>query len=146
MSINFKVLNNDKLLPVDIRNIEKAEKDMKIMIPRDLKEFYKQIGYGTLYSPTYNTNLIMGPLTVRDFRLRQDYFENFTDIELYDDCEDNKLIFFEANEAAFMSIEIESEGKGSNKIYYYDVVIANSLVEFLNKMREDEKYYTALFK
>lgn len=84
----------------------------------------------------------MDPYSVRDFRLRVNDFEFYPDIEIYDEFENNKLIFFEANETALMSIELNEKDKSA--IYYYDIQIANSLEEFLTKIQEDDKYYLDL--
>lgn len=83
----------------------------------------------------------MDPLSVRDFRLKQNDFEFFPDIELYDNLED-ELIFFEANETAIISIKlVDSE---SSAIYYDEFKIANSLAEFLQKIAVDDMYYMDL--
>jgi hypothetical protein len=81
----------------------------------------------------------MDPYSIRDFRLRINDFEFYPDIEIYDEFESNKLIFFEGNESALMSIELNDNNE--NPIYYYDIQIATSLAEFLRKIEENDKYY-----
>jgi len=44
----------------------------------------------------------MDPYSVRDFRVRENDFEFYPDIEIYDEFENNKLIFFEGSESALM--------------------------------------------
>ena len=76
---------------------------------------------------------------IRYFRLRQGDFEFYPDIEIYDEYENGKLIFFEGSESALISIELTNDT--SSKIYYYDVKIADSLEEFLIKIQEEDNYY-----
>lgn len=84
----------------------------------------------------------MDPYSVRDFRLRDNDFEFYPDIEIYDEFENNKLIFFEGSESALMSIELNE--KNSSPVYYYDIQIADSLEEFLRKIEKNDKYYLEL--
>ncbi len=84
----------------------------------------------------------MGPSSIRDARLKVNDFEFYPDIEVYEDLEEDKLIFFEANESALLLIEISEEQ--NNAIYYDDIKIADSLEEFLKKIMEDDKYYIDL--
>lgn len=142
MAINFRKEKNDIFYNVEKSEIETAEKEMKLIIPKELKEFYLNIGYGFLEKSEFNINRIMDPLSVRDFRLRQNDFEFYPDIEIYDEFEEKKLIFFEANETALFSIEINS--KEESKIYYYNTVIANSLAEFFKRIHENDEYYLEL--
>lgn len=100
------------------------------------------VGYGFIKGSEFNINVIMDPYSVRDFRLRVNDFEFYPDIDIYDEFENNKLIFFEGSESALMSIELNE--KNSNLIYYYDIQIATSLDEFLRKIDEDDKYYLEL--
>lgn len=76
---------------------------------------------------------------VRDFRLRINDFEFYPDIEIYDEFENDKLIFFEGSESALMSIDLNDNNE--NPIYYYDIQIATSLTEFLRKIEENDQYY-----
>lgn len=122
--------------------IVEAEKAIGITIPDELKEFYRNLGYGFFCSEQGNINRLMDPLSVRDFRLRQNDFKYYPDIQIYDYFEENKLIFFEVNESMLFSIQTNIEGKC--KIYNYDKVIADSLEEFVTKIIENETYYRAL--
>ena len=58
---------------------------------------------------------------------------------VYNDVEDGKVIFYEVNESTLISIELCDKEK--NKIYLYDIKIADSLEEFLDKMLENDSYY-----
>ena len=81
----------------------------------------------------------MDPESVLDFRLRQNDFEFYTDIEIYDEFEEDKMIFFEENESVLISIGFGSDNSG--KIYYYDEEISKNLGEFLEKLLEDDTFY-----
>lgn len=81
----------------------------------------------------------MDPESVLDFRLRRHDFGFHLDIEIYNQFEDGKLVFFEANEVALLSIGFAAGNKG--KIYYYDKEIAPNLVEFLERLMEDDTFY-----
>jgi hypothetical protein len=109
------------------------------MFPKLLREFYLEIGYGFIGSEVGNINRIMDPESVLDFRLRQNDFEFYPDIEIYNEFEEDKMIFFEANESALISIGFDSDNSG--KIYYYDEEISKNLVEFLEKLSEDDTFY-----
>ena len=81
----------------------------------------------------------MDPESVLDCRLRQNDFEFYPDIEIYDEFEEDKMIFFEANESVLISIGFGSDNSG--KIYYYDEEISKNLGEFLEKLLEDDAFY-----
>ncbi|MGG0658095.1 SMI1/KNR4 family protein [Rummeliibacillus pycnus] len=122
--------------------IEEVEKKLNLKMPNELVNFYLEVGYGFIKGSEFNINRIMDPYSIRDFRLRINDFEFYPDIEIYDEFESNKLIFFEGNESALMSIELNNNNE--NPIYYYDIQIATSLSEFLRKIEENDKYYLDL--
>lgn len=112
-------------------------------IPSDLMDFWTNVGYGFIKSTNHNINRILDPISVVDFRLGQGDFEFLPDIELYKKFQDNKLIFFEGNESAYLSIGISGGIVG--KVFYYDVEVAGSLEEFLEKIIVNDMYYIDLF-
>lgn len=122
--------------------IKEVEKELGFKFPKELVDFYLEVGYGFIKGSEFNVNRIMDPYSLRDFRLRVNDFEFYPDIEIYDEFEDNKLIFFESNESALMSIELNENTRSA--IYYYDTQIATSLEEFLRKIEEDDNYYLDL--
>lgn len=133
---------DNSFFPVIEKEIMNVEKELDLKFPKELIHFYLEVGYGFINGSEYNINRMMDPYSVRDFRLRVNDFEFYPDIEIYDEFENNKLIFFEANETALMSIELN--GIDRSAIFYYDVKIANSLEEFLTKIQENDKYYLYL--
>lgn len=75
-----------------------------------------QVGYGFINGSEFNINRIMDVDSVRDFRLRQGDFEFYPDIDIYDEFEEDKLIFFEGSESALISIELTFRNVGIVKI------------------------------
>lgn len=134
----------NKFFQVSEEEISQLEDELKVRVPEDLKELLLEVGYGFINSSENNVNRIMDTTSIRDFRLRKGDFEFYPDIEIYDEYEDGKLIFFEGSESALLSIEL-TEGSNSS-IFYYDVKIADSLVEFLFKIQEDDNFYLELLE
>lgn len=135
----LKANNQNKFYPVKIEEINELEKDLNLNIPKELKDFLLKIGYGFINGSQYNVNRIMDTESIRDFRLRKGDFEFYPDIEIYDEYEEGKLIFFEGSESALISIELTDDN--SSNIFYYDIKIADSLEEFLMKIQEGDNYY-----
>ena len=131
--------NENKFYPVTIEEIKKLEDELKLSVPKELREFLLDVGYGFINGSEYNINRIMDTESIRDFRLRKGDFEFYPDIDIYDEYEEDKLIFFEGSESALISIELTS--KNISSIYYYDVKIADSLEEFITRIQEDDNYY-----
>ncbi|MGE7840979.1 SMI1/KNR4 family protein [Lysinibacillus sp. NPDC093712] len=142
-SYDFIKANKDNsFYPVTESEIEEVEKILNLKIPNELVNLYLQVGYGFIKGSEFNINRIMDPYSVRDFRLRMNDFEFYPDIEIYEEFEKNKLIFFEGSESALMSIELNDNNE--NPIYYYDIQIATSLTEFLMRIEKNDKYYIDL--
>lgn len=133
---------DSQFYPVCEADIEEVEGTLGLKFPFELRKFLLEVGYGFLQSSKDNINRIMGPSSIRDARLKVNDFEFYPDIELYEDLEEGKLLFFEANESALLLIEISEEQ--NNAIYYDDTKIADSLEEFLKKVMEDDNYYIDL--
>lgn len=135
----LKCNNQNKFYPVKIEEINELEKDINLNIPKELKDLLLEVGYGFINGSENNVNRIMDTDSIRDFRLRKGDFEFYPDIEIYDEYEEGKLIFFEGSESVLISIELTDAN--SSSIFYYDVKIADSLEEFLIKIQEDDNYY-----
>ncbi|TDL78984.1 SMI1/KNR4 family protein [Peribacillus frigoritolerans] len=143
MDYKFIETNHENTFyPVTENEIEAAEKELNLKFPEELINFYVKVGYGFIKGSEFNINRLMDPSSVRDFRLRVNDFEYYPDIEIYEEFESDKLIFFEGSESALMSIELNK--KNRSPVYYYDIQIASSLEEFLRKIVENDKYYLEL--
>lgn len=143
--MKFDFLKNNvgnKFFHVKEEEISQLEDELKVRVPKELRELLLEAGYGFINGSENNVNRIMDTGSIRDFRLRKGDFEFYPDIEIYDDYENGKLIFFEGSESALLSIELTESSKSS--IFYYDVKIADSLVEFLLKIQEDDNFYLEL--
>ena len=136
---NIKSNPSHQFYPLSKDQIKNSESKLGIVLPQFLRDFYLEIGYGFIGSEVGNINRIMDPESVLDFRLRQNDFEFYPDIEIYDEFEEDKMIFFEANESVLISIGFGSDNSG--KIYYYDEEISKNLGEFLEKLLEDDTFY-----
>ena len=135
------IKNNEKntFYPVKTEAIHKAEANMGIIIPDDLKMFYLNVGYGFLETSRHNINRIMGPGSVEEFYLGTGQFKNSEEVEIIGHYSKDKVVFFEVNESLFLSMGITKLNKG--KIYYYDEVIANNLSEFFDSYLQNERYF-----
>lgn len=134
--------SNNTFYPVTENEINSMEKALNLRIPIELKKFFLEVGYGFIKGSENNVNRIMDPYSIRDFRLRENDYKYYPDIEIYEEFEVDKLIFFEGNETALMSIDLNESS--NNPIYYYDTQIAGSLKDFLIEIEKDDKYYLEL--
>ena len=142
MIFDFVKTGTSRFLPVTSEDIQKLEEIIGKTIPNELLVFYKEIGYGFLNTKNFNIDRFMDPISVMEFRTKTGIYENYPYIDAFDNFQENKLIFFEQDESAYFSIEINSNE--SSRIFYYETVIADSLEEFLKKMMENDEYYFEL--
>ncbi|OAZ68642.1 Antitoxin YxxD [Bacillus siamensis] len=140
----IKTYKENTLYPVSENEILEVENKLGLRLPYDLRQFLLEIGYGFLKKSEYNINRILGPASIRDARLKVNDFEFYPDIEVYEELEEDKLIFFEANESALLLIALGNEQ--NNAIYYDDIKIADSLEEFLIELMKNDKYYLDLIE
>lgn len=130
---------------IQIKEIEEAEKKLRIKFPKELHDFYTEIGYGfarhDMYDIHYFSNRIMAPLDILSFITDEDVYKNDERRIDYKDYK-NQLPFYEVSEVSLLTIDLEeSKLDGKCKIYYFDDKIANSLLEFLDKMKIKADYY-----
>ena len=124
------------LYKVQRQNILDAEKRMKVKFPKDLFDFYVNYGYGFVDNEEGAFNRIMDPQSCADIRLREDPYTYDPDLEMYEEFERDAILFFEVVEGVYMSMGFED-----GKIYYADRVVADSLMEFLTKIK-NPSYWT----
>ncbi|MEK4313427.1 SMI1/KNR4 family protein [Bacillus sp. FSL P4-0334] len=139
-----KTYKENTFYPVSENEILEVENKLGLRLPYDLRQFLLEVGYGFLKKSEYNINRILGPASIRDARLKVNDFEFYPDIEVYEELEEDKLIFFEANESALLLIALGNEQ--NNSIYYDDIKIADSLEEFLIELMKNDKYYLDLIE
>lgn len=104
-----------------------AEKEVYEYYSENVDEYREMLENESLANKISPKIDIMGPYSVRDFRLRVNDFEFYPDIEIYDEFECDKQIFFEVSESALMSMSIELNEKKNSLVYYYDIQFATSL-------------------
>jgi antitoxin YxxD len=129
----FFKINEDKII--------NAEEKIKMKFPEELRNFYLEIGPGFLTSSSTKINRIMGPGNIAEFILEEGMYEGTSFCADYN-SDKSKIVFFEAFEEVFFSIEMN--GKDKNPVYFTDLKLSDSLEEFLHKMDEDNNFYEAL--
>ncbi|MDA1599549.1 SMI1/KNR4 family protein [Bacillus cereus] len=124
--------------PIYQDEIDEAESLLQMELPKELKRFYQEIGCGFLKSDKRTFfNRFMDPISVADFRLRQDIYEYNPNLD-----DEESLVFFEVTELNFLTIKFKEENElGQCPIYSEDEKIADSLEGFLIKMDENPDYY-----
>lgn len=124
-----------QFFPIKSNEVEQVEGELGIVFPKELRFFFAEIGYGPFVGEDeLDENCVLSPASIRDFRLRQGFFDAFPS---YD--EENKLVFFIGWESVPFSIEL-TDGEQS-AVYDNKKKIANSLEEFLSKIIEDPEYF-----
>ena len=107
-----KYILNEKndLLPLTKEDVDNAEKDMNIKIPKELKEFYINYGYGNINDMNFSCfNRLLAPSQCADVRLGRDYYKYDPELESYksDELIYNRMIFFEVNEGSYLTISLD---------------------------------------
>lgn len=125
-----------KAYTIPYESIKHAEERVGFEFPKELVSFYIEVGYGFVNNKQGAINRLIDPETCADIRLREDVYEFDPDLELYSSFEDDKMIFFEVNEGVYISIGIHD-----NQIYYLNHIIANGLLEFIEKISENPDYW-----
>lgn len=130
---------NNKFYAVEEESILKAESGMGLIIPKSLKLFFENVGYGFIETKSHNINRIMDPESIQEFFFEEGQFENLEEASLIKKYTRDKIVFFEANESLYLSIGTTKKNNG--KIFYYNENIADSLEDFFDKYSKDEKYF-----
>lgn len=136
---NIVQRRGNKFYHVNKSDIDDVQEELGVILPKALKEFYREVGYGFLCSERYNFNRLMSPKSLCDFRLRRGQFGNSSDLDLYEEYERDKIVFFEISEGSYLSIGFAKNNAG--KVFYGKEKIADSLKEFLVKYQDDETYF-----
>ena len=124
---------------IDSNLISEVEKF--IIIPKELKNFYIEFGYGFFHVESDSSFKLMSPEEYQQINLKQDFYEFDPALEIYDNLyNDTKFLFFEVVEGTYLAIDKE-DCNGKNAIYYFDERIANSLEEFIIKFDTERTYF-----
>lgn len=121
--------------------------EMHISIPDQLIKMYDELGYGRLNLDTNNPNSLYNDYRILDVMEILDIYQktntyflfDFSEYESFENHWRSQLIFFELSEDTFFSIGVESNNYGH--IFDNDIKLADSLVEFFNKLILDPVFY-----
>lgn len=134
---------HDELVFFQIDDAEKevayVENELGIQLPQDLRRFYNEIGYGFVCTNYDNLfNRLLSPIEIYDFYKGINEYEND---ERRGDCslERNAIAFYEVSEDVFLTVKSDEQNQAN--IYYFDELVAESLMEFIDKMLEKPNYY-----
>ncbi|SDY79175.1 SMI1/KNR4 family protein [Bacillus sp. 166amftsu] len=138
-----EISSDDKhvFYPTGTDEIKSIENEWGEKFPRELKQFYNEIGYGFVCKSIESRfNRIMGPGSVLDFINGEDIYMD--DIRLDHYTDENELVFYEVSELSCLVMNLDAEdADGCCPIYYEGDLIANSLGDFLRKMNKNPNYY-----
>lgn len=133
---------NEKNKLYDLREetIRKAERDIMLRFPKELREFYEKYGYGHInYERRVCTNKLLSPTECADIRIRREFYKYDIDLGTYGPYERNRLIFFQVDKGEYLLISLDN--KDINSIYSGDIKIADSLEEFLVNLYYDNCFF-----
>lgn len=136
-SLTFLYNNGNTIYKLDAKEIEKVQGQIKI--PYELLRFYQTHGYGFIHSPCGDTNRLLDPMSLLEVNLRKGIYEYDPDLELYDEYVDKKL-FLEVNEGIYLMMDIDLNNKGTNNIYYFDTLVAESLFALLIRFNNEPEF------
>ncbi|PZD93018.1 SMI1/KNR4 family protein [Paenibacillus sambharensis] len=127
--------------PLKKHDIENAELRLGSSFPKELKDFFEQIGYGFICNPNKSgVNRLMDPSSIVDFMLGEGVYEYDPDREIYDT--QNYLVFFEVSEGTYLTMDLNNDQhEEGSAIYYFGEKIASSLKDFLVKMDSQTDYF-----
>lgn len=136
--------------PVNDEDIKQTEELLKIEFPSQLKEFYKEIGYGFLVAPVdpppdynfYNTNRINPPRFIEAILL-EGQESGLISRDVFEDLQPGDLPFFEIGDSSsFMIMKLNSDNP--NAVWFMgQEKIEDSFEKFIwNLYFDDPAYYT----
>ena len=129
------------------QDITDAEKNVGILFPSQLKEFYSLIGYGSLSiscnaPENYifsNANLILSPDMIENILLKgveNDYMIDST----YELLEPGDLPFFEIGDSTrFLLMKLNSDNP--NAVWCYDIKIEDSFDKFIWRLYYESPWF-----
>jgi antitoxin YxxD len=134
-----------KFYPLLKREVEEAEHRLNRTFPKELREFYLQIGYGFMcINQSTFINRIMDPHSIADLILGEDIWEDYYLVE--EIAEDPHLFpFFELGDDCLIFLDLSQETRdGIHPVDYTGIIIAESIEDFLRKLDAEENYYLSV--
>jgi hypothetical protein len=143
-----KLIICNSFYPVSEEYITEVEKNLKINFPSQLKEFYREVGYGFLVAPkncpeAYHfsgVNRINPPDVIQDILL-EGQASGLISEETFEFLEPGDLPFFEiCDSSRFLLMKLNSENP--NAIWDWDLKIEDSFERFIWRLyNEGPAYY-----
>lgn len=127
----------------NVNPLELIEIEKKIFIPKELKDFYLNIGYGFFYDNLdyFSIDKLYSPSEFCKINLREDYYIDDPTLDFYNTKKfNNYKIFIEVVESNYLLID-DNEVNGRNAILYIDTKIADSLEEFLDRFDKEGHFF-----
>ena len=135
---DFVKNNNHKFYELKENDLTEAEERLGFSFPKELREFYLEIGYGFIRGNKSAINRFLDPATIADITLREDIYEFDPDLDgIYED--EDKLVFYEVNEGVYLTLDLNETDK--SPVFFFDTKIADSLEEFVEKVDQDDQYF-----
>ncbi|MCY8067653.1 SMI1/KNR4 family protein [Bacillus haynesii] len=107
---NFIKNSHHEFYELKENDLIKAEDRLGFLFPKELKEFYLEIGYGFINGNNNAINRFLDPATIADITLREDIYEFDPDLDgIYED--ENKLVFYEVNEGVYVTLDLNDSDK-----------------------------------
>jgi len=136
---------------IDDIEIKKAEKELGITFPSELRQFYREIGYGFLTHPIkfdkdyifYSVNRINPPSMIVDM-VKNGHDSGLISQDTYEMLQPGDLPFFEIHDSSNFLI-MKPESLHPNAVYtvYTNIKIEDSFEQFIWRLyHEDPAYYS----
>ena len=107
-----------------------------VTIPKELKDFWINEGYGFINQNASNVKRLLSPSEIIDFINRSDIYEYIPDSEFYDSIKDKGFAIMEYSEYIYFWIGTSHDNLG--KIFYFNSEICDSFNELIKKLEDDE--------
>ena len=117
--------------------VERAEKELDIQFPEELKKFYAEIGYGYFCDKDKtDINLLMSPQQIVDYCKGTGNYVYSEDREL---MKADELVFFELDCNSHLKTKVTGENNG--KVFFGRKEIAPNLESFIKKLDAESGFY-----
>ncbi|HUE74939.1 MAG TPA: SMI1/KNR4 family protein [Pirellulaceae bacterium] len=128
-------------LPVSIDEIESAERRLGYEFPSELRAFYCEVGYGfwsqgvqDAEADRYVINRVIPPYEVAELVCNQE-----NELRPHGGLAEGELPFFDLGERDYFVIKSHSDNP--NRVWFYDTVLTESVVEFFDRLYERARFY-----
>lgn len=109
---NFIKNSHHEFYELKENDLIKAEDRLGFRFPKELREFYLEIGYGFIRGNKSAINRFLDPATITDITLREDIYEFDPDLDdIYED--EDRLVFYEVNEGVYLTLDLNDTDKSS---------------------------------